>query len=153
MHALNAWKTFNPIYSNSPLHSLDIPVLWTRVYIFPKYGIFAPPLFFKNDIFPPTTVEIFPFPRFFHLFPIIFALFLIKSSYVFPSHPILHNFVLVMDSEHFELDAIPDPQFEKADLAKAFSGEIKYAIFRCFLLLFRAIFCGSGQPKSAVPDR
>ena len=59
------------------------------VNIFPKYDIFAPPPFPKNDM---GTVKI---SSFFHLFLLIFALFLDKLVYFFLSQPITHTLATI----------------------------------------------------------
>ena len=46
--------------------------------------IFSPSPSFQNDNFSPNTVEISSFPPVFHIFPLVFAFFLNKSSYFFP---------------------------------------------------------------------
>ena len=47
-------------------------------------------LFFQNYIFPPSAVQIFPFPRFSTSFQLYSQFFLNKSSYFFPNQPITH---------------------------------------------------------------
>ena len=53
--------------------------------------IFCPPPFSKIIFFPLSTVKIFPFPPFFHLFPFNLVFFLDKSSYFFPNQSITQN--------------------------------------------------------------
>ena len=61
------------------------------MYIGPKLYIFAPPPFFKNDIFSPKMQWKCPlFPRFSTSSPLYLRFFLNKSSYFFPSQTILH---------------------------------------------------------------
>ena len=61
------------------------PGLYSGVNL-PENGYFCPTPFFKNDIFTPKYSENLPFFSFVHLFPLIFALFLIKSSFYFPAN-------------------------------------------------------------------
>ena len=62
------------------------------VYIIKIIDIFAPPPFFLIIFFSPSTIKNSSFPLFFHLLPLIFAFFLIKSSYFFPNQPKTHMF-------------------------------------------------------------
>ena len=90
MWALAFWDSVKKVFfffftksvlSLTLLHSY---LIFPGVNIWPKYYIFAPPPISKNYIFPLGTVKILSFSPFFHLFPLIFALFLNKSSYFFP---------------------------------------------------------------------
>ena len=64
-------------------------IIQTGVYIIQIIDIFAPTPFFQNDIFFPYSVKISSFLPFFHLIPLIFAFFLIKSHIFSPTNQFL----------------------------------------------------------------
>ena len=99
---LKIWKVFWYIiiswYLNDKQRREERQKHVETIIFFPGVYI-CPPPFFQKWYFSPKCSENFPFFLVFPLFPLIFAFYLSKSSYFFPTQPILHIFAPPLGGE------------------------------------------------------